>query len=258
MRAGGRAGTFFFPVVPLLLAIALNHMAEGQQQWGQMSPRSFERAITKTVTAPYLMYLPPAYAIDTLARWPLLMSLHGKGERGDDLTAVKRNGVSRYLLDGHDLDCIVIVPQCPADAEWDVETLNALLDEVVETCRVDTNRLYLTGLSMGGWGVWKMATSYPSRFAAIVPVCGRVDKYVGEKICRLKDVPVWVFHGGKDDVVPIADSEFMVGALRDCGGNVRYTVYPDAGHDAWTSTYSNPELYTWFLQQSRSSVVRSR
>jgi predicted peptidase len=256
MSFRGGTSTSFAPVMTLLLVLALHDGAEGQP--GHLTGRSFERLITKTVTAPYLLYLPPAYARDTLVSWPLLLSLHGKGERGDDLSAVKRNGVARYLCDGHDLDCIVVAPQCPEGDEWDVETVNALLDELVETCRVDTDRLYLTGLSMGGWGVWKMATSYPFRFAAVVPVCGRVDKYVGEKVCRLKDVPVWVFHGGKDNVVPIEDSEFMVGALRACGGNVRFTVYPDAGHDAWTPTYGNPELYSWFLQQSRSANVRSR
>jgi predicted peptidase len=257
MRPGERVRILSCLVIPVLLGLCSCPVAGGQTSASQLMERTFQRVITRTVGSSYLLYLPPAYGRDTLAQWPLLMSLHGKGERGNDLEAVKRNGVPRYLLDGHDLNCIVIAPQCPDGAEWSVETLSALLDEIQETYRVDSTRICLTGLSMGGSGVWKLATSYPSRFAAIAPVCGRVDKYVGEKVCRLREVPVWVFHGGKDNVVPITDSEFMVSALRECGGKVRYTVYPDAGHDAWTETYSNPDLYSWFLQQRRP-VAQSR
>jgi predicted peptidase len=154
--------------------------------------------------------------------------------------------------DGHEIPFILVVPQCPEDTEWDPETLVALLQETQDHYRVDADRLYLTGLSMGGWGVWKTATAYPGKFAALAPVCGRVDRYFGEKVCLLKHVPIWVFHGANDDVVPLTDSEFMVNSLTTCKGNVRFTVYPDGGHDAWTATYNNPELYEWFLQQKKS------
>ncbi len=226
--------------------------SQAQVASGTLVPQSFEKTITRTVGLPYLLYLPQAYETDSLKRWPLLLCLHGKGERGTDLMAVRRNGVARYIENGHDIPFVTVVPQCPEDTEWDPEVLVALVHDMVERYRVDDNRLYLTGLSMGGWGVWKTATAYPNLFAAIAPVCGRVDKYVGEKVCRLKEIPVWVFHGAKDNVVPFADSEFMVNELKKCNGNVRFTVYPDAGHDSWTETYNNPDLYAWFLQQVRT------
>jgi predicted peptidase len=237
----------------LVLCLGLSPVVLAQGVPGRLTPQSFEKTITKTVSMPYLLYLPAEYDSDSLARWPLLLCLHGKGERGNDLNAVKRNGVSRYLEDGHNLPVIVVAPQCPEDTEWDPEALIALIQEITEQYRVDEDRLYLTGLSMGGWGVWKTATAYPTLFAAIAPVCARVDKYVGEKVCRLKEVPIWVFHGARDNVVPIGDSEFMVNELKKCKGNVRFTIYPDAGHDSWTETYNNPDLYAWFLQQRRAS-----
>jgi predicted peptidase len=254
--AGEQAGQTRKEMKHLLLLVALcqslSLSARGQVAPGSLVPQIFERTITKTVGTRYLLYLPKGYENDSLTRWPLLLCLHGKGERGSDLNAVKRNGVSRYIEDGHEIPFIVVAPQCPGDEEWDPETLVALVDEMVARYRVDDDRLYLTGLSMGGWGVWKTATAYPTLFAALAPVCGRVDKYVGEKVCRLKDIPVWVFHGAKDDVVPFADSEFMVNELKKCNGKVRFTVYPDAGHDSWTGTYNNPDLYEWFLQQKRA------
>ena len=126
--------------------------------------------------------------------------------------------------------------------------MSALLDEIVEKYKIDKDRIYVTGLSMGGFGTWSLAAYSPKRFAAIVPVCGG-----GEPIMAriLPHVPAWVFHGAKDPVVPIARSEAMVDALRQAGGNVKFTVYPNAGHDAWTETYADPKLYDWLLEQKR-------
>jgi predicted peptidase len=130
----------------------------------------------------------------------------------------------------------------------------ALLDEVQSKYKVDPDRVYLTGLSMGGFGTWETATQYPERFAAIVPICGGGRPYT---VARLKNLPTWVFHGEKDNVVPIKRSEEMVDALKKAGGDVKFTRYPEAGHDSWTETYNNPELYDWFLKHTRGQKAES-
>lgn len=124
----------------------------------------------------------------------------------------------------------------------------ALIDHISTVYRVDAQKIYVTGLSMGGYGTWELAKKYPDRFAAAAPICGGGSI---KGIERLKDVPVWAFHGEKDDVVPLDEGEKMVQALQDVGGNVKLTVYPDAAHDSWTDTYRNPDLYTWLLQQEK-------
>lgn len=126
----------------------------------------------------------------------------------------------------------------------------ALLDEVTAAYRADTDRIYVTGLSMGGFGTWSLGIAYPDRFAALAPICGGNNP---QQVSLLKQVPVWVFHGAKDTVVPLSQSEAMVEALREAGGDVKLTVYPEAGHDSWTETYNNDELYEWLLQHSLRS-----
>ena len=120
---------------------------------------------------------------------------------------------------------------------------------------IDPDRVYLTGLSMGGFGSWMLAMEHPGRFAAAVPICGGGDP---RDVARIKDLPIWVFHGGKDPTVPLARSEAMVDALRKIGGRVKLTVYPDAGHDSWTATYENEDLYAWLLQQRRGQPQQPR
>jgi predicted peptidase len=199
------------------------------------------------VTLRYLLYLPDEYG-KTNRKWPLILFLHGMGERGEDLELVKKHGPPRLVEEGGEFPFIIVSPQCPGDRLWEVEPLIAVLEEVVSKYAVDEGRIYLTGLSMGGFGTWALAAEYPHRFAAIAPICGGGDP---KKARRLRDVPVWVFHGAKDDVVPVGESEKMVKALEECGGNVKFTVYPEAGHDSWTETYNNPKLYEWFLSQRR-------
>ena len=208
-----------------------------------------------TVRLNYLLFLPKIYGADPRKKWPLILFLHGMGERGSDLELVKKHGIPKIAEQQKDFEFIAVSPQCPADSLWTSElgALNALLDEIVETHAVDRACIYLTGLSMGGYGTWHLATVYPERFAAIAPICGGGMPLVGfpEKVCALRDVPVWAFHGAKDPVVPIAESEKMVNALKECDGNVKLTVYPDAEHDSWTETCGNPELYAWFLGHQR-------
>jgi predicted peptidase len=123
-----------------------------------------------------------------------------------------------------------------------------LLDEVSARYAVDPDRIYLTGLSMGGFGTWAWAIAEPHRFAAIAPICGGGAPAA---VCALRHLPVWAFHGARDTVVPLHRSEDMVRALEACGGNVRFTIYPEAKHDSWTPAYADPELYQWFLQHIR-------
>lgn len=211
---------------------------------------TFEAEIVKKVSLDYLLFLPKDYGVETQKEWPLILFLHGAGERGDDLELVKVHGIPKIVEQKEDFPFIAVSPQCPEFSWWthEVEALNALLDKIVETYAVDEDRIYLTGLSMGGFGSWELAMKYPDRFAAIAPICGGGEP---EKVCVLKEVPVWVFHGAKDETVPLKRSKEMVEALKACDGNVKFTVYPDAGHDSWTETYDNPELYKWFLKHTR-------
>ena len=208
---------------------------------------AFQKTITKAVACNYLLYLPPGYGRDD-GPWPLVLFLHGAGERGNDLTKVKTHGPPKLVEAGRDFPFILASPQCPAEGWWENDVLDALLDDTVDRYDVDEDRVYLTGLSMGGYGTWSLACACPDRFAAIAPVCGGGNHIL---VQRLKRVPVWVFHGAKDDVVPLAKSAEMVRAIEAAGGNVRFTVYPDAAHDSWTETYDNPELYEWLLNQRR-------
>jgi predicted peptidase len=143
----------------------------------------------------------------------------------------------------------VVSPQCPEGRWWKVDDLATLLDEVEAKYRVDADRIYLTGLSMGGFGTWDLASNFPDRFAAIAPMCGGGQP---EMARRLKYLPIWVFHGDADPSVPVKKSDDMVEALKKVGADVKFTKYPGVGHDCWTQSYANPELYTWFLSHTRS------
>jgi predicted peptidase len=216
---------------------------------------TLETQIIRNVRLNYLLFLPEDYGRSPHRRWPLILFLHGAGERGDDLELVKVHGIPKVVEQREGFPFIAVSPQCPIDSWWSahIDELDALLNEVTTSYLVDTDRLYLTGLSMGGYGVWHLAAVYPQRFAALAPICGGGPWFAGfpEKASVLKDVPIWVFHGAQDDVVPLEESERMVDALRACGSDVLFTVYPDAAHDSWTETYDNQELYEWFLQHTR-------
>ena len=192
----------------------------------------------------YLLYLPEDY--DTRGEWPLLLFLHGAGERGANLNQVKVHGPPKLIEGGRMFPFIVLAPQCPENQYWSIDFLTELLDHIESKYAVDSSRIYVTGLSMGGFGTWSLAIEQPQRIAAIAPICGGGDPSKAEFI---KHIPTWVFHGAKDQVVPLSSSDEMVAALQAAKGNVRYTVYPEADHDSWTETYDNPNLYSWFLAQ---------
>jgi predicted peptidase len=202
----------------------------------------------------YLLFLPKDYEAKGEKKWPLILFLHGAGERGMDLSRVTMHGPPKIVKTRPDFPFVLVSPQCPNGEVWHNDVLLALLDDIVGHHNVDTNRIYLTGLSMGGFGTWSLGLKNPDRFAALAPICGggtTLDILLppSGKSARLKKIPVWAFHGGKDPVVKPEESQRLVDALKKIGNNARLTIYPEAGHDSWTETYNNQELYDWFLQQ---------
>ena len=219
--------------------IALTANAEEQEQ-------HFHTTVTKQVGAPYLVVIPEDH--DATKKYPLLIFLHGRGEQGDDLAKVKIHGPFEAVKK-LGLPLIIVAPQSPLGQWWDVDMLDALVDHLLETLPVDHDRVYLTGLSMGGHGTWLLAARRPETFAAIVPICGFS---IPSKAASFGDLPIWVFHGANDKVIHVGESAIMVKSLRAVGNDARVTIYPSAGHDSWTETYNNPELYEWLLSKRRS------
>lgn len=204
-----------------------------------------EKTVPHDVRLSYVVQIPEGYAEDD-SRWPLILFLHGAGQRGTDPARLREEAAPPVIAaEMAGFPFVVVSPLCPEDDWWEPFDIVALLDEVLERYRIDPSRVYLTGLSMGGYGAWETAMRYPDRFAAIAPVCGGGRPLLA---ARIRHIPAWVFHGAKDPVVPLSESERMVEALRRLGGSVRFTVYPDAEHDSWTATYNNRDLYRWFLE----------
>ena len=204
---------------------------------------------TETQTLGYWLFLPNDYTAGTEKTYPLLLFLHGLGESGSDINKVKVHGPPK-LLDNptlaNDWQFITVSPQCPENVRWSPFQLKLLLDELEKQYAIDKNRIYVTGLSLGGYGTWGLLYQFPERFAAGVPICGGFDHSAAE---RFVDIPLWVFHGGKDPSVSMSTN--MVKAIQTAGGKrVELTIYPDLGHDVWTITYDNPELYQWLSKQS--------
>ncbi len=204
---------------------------------------------TVPVTLDYLLALPKDY--DTQEKWPLVLFLHGAGERGPELEKVKVHGPPKLVEEGKEFPFILLSPQCPNEQWWQPTELVALLDDISEKYKVDQDRIYVTGISMGGFGTWSLVHYAPSRFAAIAPICGGGVPYWAKSFSH---VPAWVFHGAKDNVIPVQFSQDMVTALEKANGDVRLTIYPEANHDSWTETYNNDKLYEWLLSHKRRVV----
>lgn len=207
--------------------------------------QTVERFVQQTE---YLLSLPGGYNSDTSARWPLLIFLHGSGESGDDINKVKAHGPPELTDKGKSFPFIIVSPQSDVPSGWDIEMLYRLLQNIKKKYRVNEQKIYLTGLSMGGFGTWSMAMKYPDEFAAIAPVCGGGDT---TNAWKLRNMPVWCFHGAKDDVVLPASSENLVKATKRYSNTVRFTLYPEANHNSWDLTYNNDSLYSWLLAQSK-------
>jgi predicted peptidase len=217
---------------------------------------------TKQLSVNYLLFLPQGYDAKSAKQWPLIYFLHGAGERGSDTSKVAVHGPPKRVATHPEFPFVVVSPQCPEGEIWSNDVLLALLDEMIQKYNIDTGRIYLTGLSMGGYGTWDLGLAYPEKFAAIVPICGGGELITillsnGEKGQALRTLGVWAFHGGKDPVVPVQESQRMVDLLKKTGvQEVKLTVYPETGHDSWVEAYNNPELYDWLLAHERKAVTK--
>lgn len=210
----------------------------------QTTSALFHTTVQKEVTYGYLLHKPK----NTNTPKPLLIFLHGSGEKGNDLEKVKVHGPFQYLK-ANDLDAFVLAPQCPIDAYWDSEALYQLIQKIISQNSIDTQRIYLTGLSMGAWGAWNLAISYPDTFAALVPIAGFVDRIPMIENCKLKSIPIRIFHGLLDDVVDLSYSTTIYKKLKPCCIDIQLTVFDDANHDSWTRVYNNAAIYQWMFQQ---------
>ena len=244
-------------VLPLLAVLLFPMKAKAQPATATLRTDKLKWEITRSAEMQFLFYLPKEYQAKDGHRWPLMLFLHGAGERGTDVQRVAIHGPLSNVKQGKDFPFIIVAPQCPESQIWDNESLLKLLDHFIANYAVDTNRVYLTGLSMGGYGTWRLGLAHPERFAALVPICGGgnlIDAILGprDKGDAIKSLPIWAFHGAKDSVVPLDESERIVKALKKNGvKEVKLTVYPEADHNSWTETYNNPELYEWLLKHSR-------
>lgn len=210
--------------------------------------------VKQTKSLGYLIALPEGYDPNDkdADAVPLVLFLHGAGERGDDLELVKKNGPPKMIENGHKFDAIFVSPQCPADSWWprEVDILIALLDKLKKEHRIDKDRIYVTGLSMGGYGTFALAARQPERFAAAVPICGGGDLFDARRLTKL---PMWVFHGDADTIVPLAESQRMVRIINaEHGENAKLTVYAGVAHNSWTQTYNNPAVWDWLFAQRRA------
>jgi predicted peptidase len=200
----------------------------------------------KDVIIKYWLFLPADYKKD--GSTPLMLFLHGAGERGNNLELVKKWGPPKLVAKDPKFQFLVVSPQCPKGERWDVEQMVALVKHVAATHRVDRQRMYCTGLSMGGYGTWAITAKYPKLFAAAVPICGGGDPANATALAKL---PIWAFHGDKDTSVPLERSQVMVDAIREAGGDAKLEIYPGVGHNSWSQTYANPELYRWLLSHQK-------
>ena len=200
----------------------------------------------REVTLRYWLFVPADYSADETKRWPLVLFLHGSGERGDDLELVKKHGPPKLLDSKPDIPAVVISPQSPTERRWNAAELAKLVEFAANNLRIDRQRLYVTGLSMGGSGTWSLLAESPGLFAAAVPICGRGDL---AKIDAIAKTPVWVTVGAKDRDVTVKNNLDMVSALTAAGGVAGFTLYPDLEHDCWTATYEDPAVWKWLLSQ---------
>jgi predicted peptidase len=208
----------------------------------------FATTITKKVQLNYLLHTPRGEG-----KHPLIVFLHGHGESGSDLEMVKVHGIPKIVEAQPDFPFVTVSPQCPSGVTWVLisDAVEALIEEAMSWENVDPTRVYLTGLSMGGYGTWHTGANRPELFAALAPICGGGSfvNYLPNRIHRLKYTPVWAFHGDQDTAVLLEEQQNLVDTLKaQTETEVKFTVYPGVGHDSWTQSYANPALYEWFLK----------
>jgi poly(3-hydroxybutyrate) depolymerase len=241
-------GATFAAACVLLMSCA------SEPQWA-LSQGQHKQKFSGTVQRPFdgrfLLYLPKGYSQHPAAKYPLLIFLHGSGESGIDIDLVKKHGPPQFLDDRPDFPFIVASPQAPYPPRgFDPEELTVLLNQLLQRLPIDPDRVYLTGFSMGGYGTYRWASAHPETFAAIAPVAGAARP---EEACNLRSVPIWAFHGAKDESVKLENDQAAVDAIKACGGDIKFTVYPDGGHSS-DAAYADPQLYQWFLEHRRSEA----
>lgn len=182
---------------------------------------------------------------------PLIVFLHGSGEKGSDLEKIESHGPLKYLK-SNKLDCFVLAPQCPDNKYWDSDQLYLLIKKIVVENKIDSSRVYLTGLSMGAWGCWNLAYKHPELFAALVPIAGYVDRIPMVEECKIANIPIRMFHGLLDHVVNVDYSTEMYKKLQKCNKNIKLEIFDDAWHDSWTRVYEKPEIYKWMMDQKKT------
>jgi predicted peptidase len=234
--------THFFKIISFCcFGFAFN--ASAQETSG-----SFSTEITNNYSYGYLLQKPQ----NIKSKKPLIVFLHGSGERGTDLDKLKIHGPLKYIKN-HELDAFILAPQCAENSNWNAESLYQLIQKVCKENNIDTNRIYLTGLSMGGWGTWDLGLAHPEMFAALVPIASFVNLMQEDEACKAKAIPIRIFHGLLDDVVILNSVTAVYKNLKACNADIKLTVFDDADHDSWSKVYDNPEIYDWMLQQVKAN-----
>ena len=207
----------------------------------------FKKEIKKEQKISYILDYPE----NGKGKVPLMVFLHGSGERGDNLDLVKAHSPFTYK-NLFPEPVAILAPQCPKDVWWDTEAVYYLIKEIQQKYQIDDSRIMLTGLSMGGWGTLKLAMEHPELFSAVVAVCPPVDRLMKVRAAQYKDLPMKIFHGGNDDIVSPINSIEIYQEIKKVSNNVELTIFPDDNHNSWDSTYSNPKLYEWMLAQKKN------
>ena len=207
----------------------------------------FKKEIKKEQKISYVLDYPE----NVKGKVPLMVFLHGSGERGDNLDLVKAHSPFTYK-NLFPEPVAILAPQCPKDVWWDTEAVYYLIKEIQQKYQIDDSRIMLTGLSMGGWGTLKLAMEHPELFSAVVAVCPPVDRLMKVRASQYKDLPMKIFHGGNDDIVSPMNSIEIYQEIKKVNKNIELTIFPDDNHNSWDSTYSNPKLYEWMLAQKKN------
>jgi predicted peptidase len=218
-----------------------------------LKQKQLDGVLSRPINLDYLLYQP--VAPPPTEGYPLILSLHGAGQRGNDLALLENHGLLAHVQNQDDFPFLVCTPQCPEGDTWllYLDELLSLLNEVTKQYPVDPDRVIVSGLSMGGNGTWLLSCKAPERFAAAVPICGWGDWIMNfpDRVEEMKSVPTWAFHGADDDTIPLEESEKMVNALKQAGGDVKLTTYPGVGHESWDLAYNDKTLYHWLAVQRR-------
>lgn len=234
----------------IVIGLAVLHRGSthaGEPEPGKQVEQTFKTSDSAEVD--YLLYLPENYKAGSIL--PVMLFLHGRGESDGPLSVVAKWGPPQLVARGEKLPYILVSPQCPKADNWSSPTQQArlveLLDSIVAKFGGNQDRIYLTGLSMGGSGSWRMAADHPERFAAVVPICGRGQS---TDAAKLKSLPIWVFCGDQDGV--FKSNEELVQTIVKAGSqSIRFTSLENVGHNSWSAAYASPDLYQWLDRQSR-------